>query len=1269
MINIYSIKFIRGVSALLIAQVILSRGAVLFESQMPVTKLDLPNSKVNPDLLTEDYINTQKGWNYGDINTKNTIIPGVPAYMGEVGIGKSGHAISRSCNIHREDVDQLAERVFLTQIDIPELSDYVTWQHICTFVIDIIDNSPANFMRNCKSKGSSTLLGKKATKIQEVAILKLCKSLPQFMTCNGNDDAADNLAISLMTRTYLAISNSARSALNIVYFCFVAVKSINQPSKSDYLSSCRNGLNKLMDLEEFRRLDISSLKTDEICKSTWVYNTKCQGTTLSHITTNIAFDFFIMLRKHGITNVMVKDMCRLVGELLPSLNIIYKDHEHKVKTKSKYKTQCPLLLMPFIENDIRYLDSMNNQLWGQPTKFYSRKELLRLHYDRAKNICSKMHFYDESNWFWKVKGFLNVNGKKDKKVEEKVLGESIYDLYVDFKYALETTSRRRLGWSIDLPLPESEEYQAMASLGYSLNTVDVGSLRNPQYIRMLAILKNKRYIMPKTAYEIWRDTILVMGIDIIDSYTTSKMSSIISRPTNDILDLGLNCGSNNEEIDALALELLSAAHENSLTRLKFKQFCHSAKNLLGIRNEDFFSSCVDSIRYLPEIDQQTGDFSGQFSILSNTLAAKLCRSTLRWEAASVGLSYAALIIPQNINNISNLKSSKSDELIIKDNQIYSYVIKTATRSALERAASLNQVCKNLQPLFMKKVESDEPLVVVEKIQQAANLLFRSAVKLIDHDKHLAYILSGGSKIITFESFCALAMALSKIERRFHNVECARNIRLMFTSNVMIRGKLKKATIKSRSVGRICITSPFYEYCGDPPNKEVDEIAFDLLLGAQRFRLTSITYRHLCGVVRNIRRYEIKSFMPSNENKSMQFSSFFNSDCIYGLRTLSVAARYAESICSNSNFWVMCGNYIDAPVDALAAQLYAGIVQNTDLNKVMTVGLLKLAQFCPIADVLINEIDTRYFNRECINALAAIGIMKEFGQVVCQDSRFWQGTCAGILDFSTLYIQTIDPIAGGLYNSAQDLGYLDIAFVDFCTVSEEIKNLREVTESGQVLEGHKTSMFSFECPRILGSALQTISDEYATVLERATTRREAKIFSQTVSAENYEKATMICQHFFTVYDEDYGASQVEDYKDVHFRSGIISKRPELFMLREHGKKAVKELNPREYKSLAHPMALIDKHSIPPHRYDWANLLAQKFFVPASNFGHYGLAPIGGGVPRFTPMGSGGSVMIPTMEKGFEAKIPSQGESLSFWAGGVFAPEGKEVNQDNLIRKKE
>ncbi|KAL7067332.1 hypothetical protein ACR3K2_22060 [Cryptosporidium serpentis] len=1266
MINICSIKLIRSASALLIAQVILSRGAVLFESQTPVSKLDLPSSNVNPDLLVEDYINTQKGWNYGDINTRNTIIPGVPAYMEEVGIGKSDHPISRSCNTHREDVDQLAERVFLTQLDIPELADYVTWQHTCTFVIDIVDSSPANFMGNCKSKGSSTLLGMKATKIQEVAILKLCKSLPQFMTCNGNDDAADSLAISLMTQTSLAISNSAQSALNIVYFCFVAVKSINQPSKDYYLSSCRNGLDKLVSLEEFRRLDISSLKTDEICKSTWVYNTRCQGTRLPHITTNIAFDFFIMLRKHGITNVVVRDMCRLVGKLLPSLDIIYRYNEYKVKTKSKYKTQCPLLLIPFIENDVRYLNYMSNQLWGQPTKFYSREKLLSLHYHRAKKICSKMHFYNKSRWFWKISSFPNVN--KDNKVEEEVLGESIYDLYMDFKYALETTSRRRLGWSIDLPLPESEDYQAMASLGYSLNTVDVGSLRNPQYIRMLAILKNKRYIMPKTAYEIWRDTVLVMGIDIIEPYTTSKMSSIISRPTNDVLDLGLNCGSNNEEIDALALELLSAAHENSLTRLRFKQFCHSAKNLLGIRNEDFFSSCVDSIRYLPEIDQHTGNFSDKFFILSNTLAAKLCGSTLRWEAASVGLSYAALIIPQNINNISNLKSSKSDELIIKDSQIYSYVIKTATRSALERAASSDQICKNLQPLFMKKVESDEPLVVVEKIQQAANLLFRSAVKLIDHDKHLAYILSGGSKIITFESFCTLAMALSKIERRFHNVECARNIRLMFTSNVMIRGKLKKATIKSRSVGRICITSPFYEYCGDPSNKEVDEIAFDLLLGAQRFRLTSITYRHLCGVVRNIRKYEIKSFMPSDEKKGMQFSSFFNSDCIYGLRTLSIAARYAESICSNSNFWVMCGNYIDAPVDALAAQLYAGIVQNTDLSKVMTVGLLKLAQFCPIADVLINEIDIRYFNRECINALAAIGIMKEFGQVVCQDSRFWQGTCAGILDFSPLYIQTIDPIAGGLYNSAQDLGYLDIAFVDFCTVAEEIKNVREVTESGQVLEGHKTSMFSLECPRILGSALQSISDEYATVLERATTKREVKIFSQTVSAENYEKATMICQHFFTVYDEDYGASQVEDYKDVDFRSGIISKRPELFMLRQHGKKAVEELNSGGYKSLTQPMALTDKHSIPPHRYDWANLLAQKFFVPASNFGHYGLAPIGSGVPRFTPMGSGGSVMIPNMDKGFEAKIPSQGESLSFWAGGVFAPEEKKVNWNDLIEKK-
>ncbi|KAF7457275.1 cysteine rich protein having a signal peptide [Cryptosporidium felis] len=781
---------------------------------------------------------------------------------------------------------------------------------------------------------------------------------------------------------------------------------------------------------------------------------------------------------------------------------------------------------------------------------------------------------------------MYIPGLKRKKITEKSRGESILDLFMNLKHSVKATSRRMLGWAIELPFPGSEESKAMLMLGYSLNTADVRSTQNPRYIRMFAILNSKKFILPKTAYNIWRDSVLSIGIDILPPFSPSLVQEIVSRSEKDLTDLKINCGKNNEDVDSLALELLSVAHENNLTELKFYQFCKPSEALVGTRSEDFYSSCIEALKFIPEFSPITGKPTGKYLSLSSSKISKLCRNTPRWESISTGISYASLIMEDRPKKeVSNrIVKPQQKSTIIADRNIYSYVIKTATRSALERSAASEQICRQFKTIYSeeKMDRSYEGNIDMENVQRTANILFRTAVSLLDEDKQLTYLLSGntqGSKPITFESFCSLVLALSKIERRYLNGECARNLRLMFRQNVIVSGKVRLATIKSKTVIKLCMSLPYFEKCGNNLSSEVDEISFELLLGTQKLRFSSITFRHLCGVVKNIRRAEIKGLIPKGQKHNTNISSFFNSDCIYGLRTLSVGARHAEIICSGSRFWVMCGHFIDSEVDALASQLYSEVVQNTGLARFMTTSLFELADFCPIAEVLIHEIDSRYFNRECVNALAAISISKDYGKSICQSSRHWQGTCSGIIEEDHSIIERIDPIAGGLFSSAQDLGYLDLLFTDFCDSAREIFALKEVTETGQILEGHETSMFQTDCPKILSNMIQSLSEDYISRLSQFKNTKSIK----SVSSENFERAELICQNFFNYYDPNYGSSQLDEYDDAKFRLTALEKKSA-----EEGQLG------NFLKGKSHDQRMARRRY--SNRFNWANAVGDKLFIP-------------------------------------------------------------------------
>ncbi|KAH7647466.1 hypothetical protein FG379_000682 [Cryptosporidium bovis] len=1104
---------------------------------------------------------------------KLTLIPGyVKEFIDEPGTCPP----SRSCNLGRDEIDELAERVFILQSEMPEISPEITWRRICAFASSIIDIK-AYFLSSCKSAGIAHLLSRPANKQLENSISKICKNLPQYLTCNMNDSALDSLAEDLMLAITPYVKLNGGESLNFPNFCYISARTIRGRSREEALHICGDSILKISSQNSVSMSHITPSIAEESCKLTWIIKTEC--TTFNDIPamTTLAFEFFTIIRSEGIPNVKIIDICDFLMKISSTIKISPYQGS-KVVGNNKYLSNCILYLAPLIEHE-KMIINTGKYVSGDIFKFYPRESVLEYFHKKAEYICSSVSItHKKKTKFWKKSCFPCMK----KKIEEIKPSETILDMFMDLMYAVKAVSRRRLGWTIELPFPGSEEAKAMLLLGYSLNTADVNSLMNPQYIRMISLLNLKKFITPKTAYNIWRDAVLTVGIEIMDEFTPSMTPEIISRPVKDVIDMKIYCGNGNEEVDGLALELLSVSHENNLTNLNFFQFCQAAEALVGVRNEDFYSSCLEALKYLPEINSSTMKATGKYITLTPSKISKICGGTPRWEYTSSGISYASLIVEDRKRKNNIERDLKSKSILFSDSDIYSYVVKTATRSALERMASTEQICKNLNQYYSEEYNNEK--ISIENIQYTANLLFRKAVSLIDQDKQLSFLLSGnsikGSKSITFESFCSLSLALSKIERRYYNAECARNLRLMFRQNVIIQGRVRLATIKSRTITKMCMSSPYFEKCGNNKNTEIDEISFDLLMGAQKLRFMSVTYRHLCNVVKNIRRAEINSIIQKGQKYSNNISSFFNSDCIYGLRTLSIGARHAEIICSGTRFWVMCGNYIDSAVDALASQIYAEVVQNKSLARFMTVSLFELVDFCPIAEALIHEIDHRYFNRECVNALSAMSINRDYGKSICQSSRHWQGTCIGTIEDHSTVIERIDPIAGGLFNSAQDLGFLDILFVDFCAPAREILSIKEVTEEGLVLEGHETSMFSTDCPNIISRMLQSLSEEYLLELEQVRRNRNAL---KTISAENHQKAEIICQNFFNYFDPNYGASHYEEYEaKIDGIKDRVGMHPE------------KEVSGSDY--FASGKSYNQRSARGRHRFNWAGLLGNKYFVP-------------------------------------------------------------------------
>ncbi|OII75314.1 uncharacterized protein cubi_01835 [Cryptosporidium ubiquitum] len=1156
-----------------------------FES---VPRFQLEDLQLDPENLSENFIRTQSGWSYGGEKLKDEQINVLPGYMKEITGAASSCPASRSCNVNRSDVDGLAERVFILQSEIPELSVDLSWHKVCAFAISIIDTK-SSFMKHCKSSGISFLLSRPVTKLLEQSIIRLCRNMPQHSTCNGVDWTLDSLTEELLTAAMPHVLPAAKKSLTFTHFCFVSSRSIRARTREEYLEVCQDSILLLLNLHEMSGSQVTPSVAEQICKSTWIYNTECNGFSNTKLITEAAFEIFVLVRKEGIPNVDMNNICQFLTKISPTLRIP-SNTKTPISTRKRYLYECAMYLTPMLEYE-KFTHNSENR-YGLMEKFYSRGEIVQHFHDIATSICTSVSFYQK-----KYRRRIFIPGFKKKKVIEKKQGESILELFMNLMHSVKATSRRILGWTIELPFPGSDESQAMLMLGYSLNTVDVRSIQNPQYIRMLAILHSKKYILPKTAYNIWKDSVLSIGIEILPPFTPSLTPGIIARSEKDIIDLKLNCGTNNEDIDALALELLSVSHENNLTDFKFSQFCKPSEALIGVRNEDFYSSCIEALKYIPEIDAQTGRTTGKYLTIPFSKISKICKDTPRWESTSSGLSYASLIIQDNLKKKDELNKALkpySKPNMITDRDIYSYVIKTAARSALERSAASDQICKQFKPIYSEEdvnYQYDSQLDL-DNVQHVANVLFKKAVSLLDEDKQLAFSLSGnavkGSNPITFESFCSLVLALSKVEKKYFNSECARNLRLMFRQKVVINGHVKLATIKTRTITKICMSSPQFEKCGKYQNNEIDEISYELLLGAQKLRFTSITYRHLCSVVKNIRRGEIKGLIPKGQQNNANISSFFNSDCIYGLRTLSIGARHAEIICSATRFWVMCGNYLDSEVDALASQLYSEVVQNTGLARFITVSLFELVDFCPIAEALIHEIDMRFFNRECVNALAAMSISKEYGKSICQSSRHWQGTCIGTIDEHSSIIEQIDPIAGALYKSSQDSGYLDLLFVDFCDPAKEIFSIKEVTETGRVLEGHETSIFQIDCPKIVSNMLHSLSEENLIgVMQFKINSRSIR----SISSENFEKAEKICQKFFNYYDPNYGASQVEEYEETDFRRNLIEKTKMRSSAENDGSEGV-FLQGKSYNQRMAGNSYYSNH----YRYNWANLLGQKFFVP-------------------------------------------------------------------------
>ncbi|KAJ1610459.1 cysteine rich protein having a signal peptide [Cryptosporidium canis] len=1152
-------------------------------------RFQLEDLLFQPENLSENFVRTQNGWRYGE-NLKDEVVNIFPGYMKEFTGETLTCPASRSCNVGRSDVDELAERVFILESEIPELSVDISWHKACAFSISIIDVK-SSFMNQCKSSGISLLLSRPANKLLEQSIIKLCRNLPQYSTCNGVDGALDSLTEELFISTMPHVLPMAKKTLTFAHFCFVSSRSIRARTHDEYLRVCQDSILLILNFREVSGSQINPSVAEQICKSTWIFNTECNGFTNTKLVSQLAFELFVLIRREGVPNVDMNSVCQLLTKISPTLQIP-SDMRAQISTKKRYLYECTMYLTPLIEHE-RFISNSENNRYGPLERFYSRAEIVNYFHNIATTICTSVSIYKR-----KKKRIL-IPGFKSKRVVEKKQGESILELFMNLMHSVKATSRRILGWEIEIPIPGSDESKAMLMLGYSLNTADVRSIQNPQYIRMLAILNSGRYILPSTAYKIWRDSVLSIGIEVLPPYTASLTSRIIARPEKDIVDLKLTCGNNNEDVDSLALELLSVAHENNLTSLRFFQFCKPSEALVGVRNEDFFSSCIEALKYIPELDSVTGRGTGRYLTISFNKISKLCKETPRWESTSSGLSYASLLVQDNLkkrDETNMLTKQYSKPNVITDSDIYSYVIKTAARSALERSAASEQVCKQFKPIYSEEDINHQynSLYDFENIQSIANVLFRKAVSLLDEDRQLAFSLSGsrekGSNPVTFESFCSLALALSKVEKRYFNSECARNLKLMFRQKVIINGRVRLATIKSRTIIKICMSSPLFEKCGNYQHGEIDEISYDLLLAAQKLRFTSITYRHFCSVVKNIRRGEIKGLVPKGHMGNANISSFFNSDCIYGLRTLSIGARHAEIICSASRFWVMCGNYLDSEVDALASQLYSEVVQSSALSKFITVSLFELVDFCPIAEALVHEIDIRYFNRECVNALAAMSINKEYGMSICQSSRHWQGTCLGSLDDDLSMIEQIDPIAGALYRSSQDLGYLDIMFVDFCGPAANIYSIKEVTETGKVLTGHETSMFQADCPKIVSDMLHSLSEERSSRINRN------KISSgtiKTVSSENLEKAEMICQNFLNHFDPNYGASRIEEYEDIDFRRNALEEKKTISLESYEGNNVF--LQGKAYNQRKASGKRMD------YRYNWAGLLGRRFFVPGSKTG--------------------------------------------------------------------
>lgn len=1152
-------------------------------------RFQLEDLLFDPENISENFVRTQNGWSYGE-KLKNEKVAVIPGYMKEFTGEMLSCPASRSCNAGRVDVDELAERVFIIQSEIPELSVDISWYKVCAFSISIIDVK-SSFMNHCKSSGASLLISRPVNKLLEQSIIRLCRNLPQYSTCNGVDWTLDSLTEELLASTMPHLLPMAKKTLTFTHFCFVSSRSIRARTKYEYLDVCHTSLLLLLNLREMSGSQITPSTVDNICKSTWLYNTECNGFNNKKYISDLAFEFFVLIRKGGIPNVDMNNICQFLTKIHPTLKVT-TSAKTPIITEKKYLSECVMHLTPLIEHE-RFNNYESNK-YGSFERFYSRGDIVNYFHEIATIICTSISIYAKKD------KKIFIPGSKKKKVVERKLDEPILELFMNLMYSVKATSRRILGWTIELPIPGSDESKAMLMLGYSLNTVDVGSVQNPQYIRMLAILNSKRFILPETAYNIWRDSVLSIGVEILPHFTQNLTPGIIARSEKDIVNLKLNCGNNNEDVNALALELLSVAHENNLTTLKFYQFCKPSEALVGVRSQDFYSSCLEELKYIQELDSQTERPTGRYITIPFNKISKLCKDTPRWESTSSGLSYASLIVQDNLNKKDEINKvikpySKSNMLTDKD--IYSYVIKTAARSALERSAASEQICKQFKPMYSEE-DVDYPSNTqfdLDDVQHTANTLFRKAVSLLDEDKQLALSLSGntvkGNSKITFESFCSLVLALSKVEKKYFNSECARNLKLMFRQKVIVNGKVQLATIKSRTVTKICMSSPHFEKCGNNSSGDIDEISYDLLLAAQKLRFTSITYRHFCSVVKNIRRGEIKGFIPKGHTSNANISSFFNSDCIYGLRTLSIGARHAEIICSSTRFWVMCGNYMDSEVDALASQLYSEVVQNTGLARFITVSLFELVDFCPIAEALIREVDVRFFNRECVNALAAMSISKDYGKSICQSSRHWQGTCMGTIDDHSSIIEQIDPIAGALYKSSQDLGYLDALFVDFCYPAKDIYSIKEVTETGKVLVGHETSMFHTDCPKIVSSMLHSLSEEHSLGTNRIRTDiRKLK----SISSENFGRAELICQNFFNYYDPNYGASQIEEYEDIDFRRKAI------------GESRVRSLDGGEDKDLflqgkSYNQRMAGGSSM-HYRYNWANLLGKKFFIPGGRAGN-------------------------------------------------------------------